>query len=432
MKSATDSEAAGAATPTASEPDKTNGEVNPPEFVTSMEDAGDGDKPNPEPPTAESARSTVPPAAQQVNGQGVEEVKTLPSDHGPRSPSEPSGVAQKEDAKPITNVVEQVPVDELSPHPLNEKIYGPSDLEGLVASVGDGGITSALTARWVDGKRQLIGGHRRREAAKLAGLTHVPVLMVEVKDERTGAQRLVQDNVGAREKTNEERIREYAILKPTEAAAAKTRQQAAGKQEGKNPAPPPADAAGKAGDIAAKKVGKSRPWAEDGLKVVAAIDELTAKGQPEKANGLRALLNKSTDGALKSAMAAGYLPKPEAKGSKPRTAKENPANAAAPPAGQSTAASNPPTEPKNPPPASLPPSSNPIRLPAAGAATGPQTTGNVKVVHSDALDKAYEIEEFLRTQSATTLTDKAKADWRNVAMGIIGRLKNLGLSFPNF
>jgi ParB family chromosome partitioning protein len=77
-----------------------------------------------------------------------------------------------------------LPVDAISPNPLQprQKI-APEELEELAASIREHGLIQPLVVSQVSDtepqRYQLIAGERRLEAAKLAGLTRVPVIVRE-------------------------------------------------------------------------------------------------------------------------------------------------------------------------------------------------------------------------------------------------------------
>jgi ParB family chromosome partitioning protein len=69
-----------------------------------------------------------------------------------------------------------VPVEEITPHPKNPRGEDLGDLEELAASIGAQGMLQRLVVRpKSDGHYPLVFGHRRLAAAKLAGLSKVPV-----------------------------------------------------------------------------------------------------------------------------------------------------------------------------------------------------------------------------------------------------------------
>ncbi len=111
-----------------------------------------------------------------VSKMAETEVVSLP-------PSKPSQISGPE--LPESHGFEHIPVDKLTPNKLQPRstIKGDS-LASLVESIRKTGILQPIVARVQDGRREIIAGERRWRAAKLAGLTHVPVIFREATDEQ--------------------------------------------------------------------------------------------------------------------------------------------------------------------------------------------------------------------------------------------------------
>ncbi len=74
----------------------------------------------------------------------------------------------------------QLPIDELQPNPLQPRgVITPESLVDLVDSVKEHGILEPLVVAKTPAGFQLIAGERRWRASKLAGFTHVPVIVRE-------------------------------------------------------------------------------------------------------------------------------------------------------------------------------------------------------------------------------------------------------------
>ena len=85
------------------------------------------------------------------------------------------------------NGVTLVLVDMVSPNPRQPRsMLNPEELEDLTASIRDHGVLQPLivTPGDMDGRYVLIAGERRLEAARLAGLTSVPVLVRQASDQQ--------------------------------------------------------------------------------------------------------------------------------------------------------------------------------------------------------------------------------------------------------
>lgn len=87
-----------------------------------------------------------------------------------------------------------LPVGEISPNPVQPRRgFDQSGLEELSESIREYGILNPLTVRLRGGRYELIAGERRLRAAKMAGLTEVPCLALEVNMEQSGLIALVEN-----------------------------------------------------------------------------------------------------------------------------------------------------------------------------------------------------------------------------------------------
>jgi ParB family transcriptional regulator, chromosome partitioning protein len=102
---------------------------------------------------------------------------------GPRLPAaEPVAAA---DLQPPSEELLQVPVDQIDPNPLQARtIFQTEKLQELSQSIKVNGVIQPLVVRKRGGRYQLVAGERRWRAAKLAGLTRVPVVVQELSDEQ--------------------------------------------------------------------------------------------------------------------------------------------------------------------------------------------------------------------------------------------------------
>jgi hypothetical protein len=90
------------------------------------------------------------------------------------------------------HVGEQVPLDQLHPHPRNYRSHPEDQLLHLVESIKVNGVYKNVVATR-DGT--LLAGHGVVEAARLAGLTSVPVIRLDLDPESAAALKiLVADN----------------------------------------------------------------------------------------------------------------------------------------------------------------------------------------------------------------------------------------------
>lgn len=71
--------------------------------------------------------------------------------------------------------------DVLHPNPNQpRKRFSPYGLEELAASIREHGVLQPLTVRKVDGSFELVSGERRLRAARMAGLSEVPCIVIDV------------------------------------------------------------------------------------------------------------------------------------------------------------------------------------------------------------------------------------------------------------
>ena len=163
--------------------------------------------------------------------------------------------------------LDSVRFDKLTAHPLSTKVYGdPVVTPELLKSIEDQGLLQPLLVRDNgNGASFTILGGRTRVAAwetlheqnKIKSIW-IPAKIFTVSD--LEAEKLVLESNFQREKTAEQKIREYKELKRIEAALAKEC------QRGKAPA------RGDARDLAAKRMGMGSQKFERGEKIVDAAD----------------------------------------------------------------------------------------------------------------------------------------------------------------
>ncbi|MBA2704625.1 MAG: DUF5131 family protein [Blastocatellia bacterium] len=82
-------------------------------------------------------------------------------------------------------------VDKLKPHPANQSIYGDKPNKALIDSVKANGVLNPLLITW---NNRIISGHRRYRAAEKVGLTKLPVVVFESRDEDLILAALIESN----------------------------------------------------------------------------------------------------------------------------------------------------------------------------------------------------------------------------------------------
>jgi ParB family chromosome partitioning protein len=106
----------------------------------------------------------------------------------------------------------EVAVDRLEPNPFQPRLkMDAGALKALAASIRESGMVQPILVRPHDGRYQIIAGERRWRAALELGLTHVPVAVREVPDERLLELALVE-NIQREELTPLEEAQAYVRL----------------------------------------------------------------------------------------------------------------------------------------------------------------------------------------------------------------------------
>lgn len=88
----------------------------------------------------------------------------------------------------------QVPVNEIDPNPNQpRRVFDGESLAALAESIKQYGVLSPISVRLHYGRYELIAGERRLRAARLAGLTRVPCLILDVDMEESGLLAMVEN-----------------------------------------------------------------------------------------------------------------------------------------------------------------------------------------------------------------------------------------------
>ena len=101
----------------------------------------------------------------------------------------PDGAAS---ASPLT--VEQMPIADLHPDPGNPRRIGEDELAALTRSIATFGVVDPVLARRAD--RHVIAGHQRLVAARRAGLTTVPVILLDLPAEDARLLNVALNQIG--------------------------------------------------------------------------------------------------------------------------------------------------------------------------------------------------------------------------------------------
>lgn len=194
----------------------------------------------------------------------------------------------------VRSYFEQVDPSTLRPCPRNKHVFGPTEDEltpEFLASIKEDGVLAPII---VNSKRMICDGHRRTAAAVKVGLKSVPCYVSDHEDidETLHAWDTLQKQVRVR--TKEQTARLFGQYKAEEAETAAT----AEKDEKANVSVlshgeteqndrPDTPIKRRSDDIAAERVGMSRPTAARALAVVKEIDKAEAEGNTGRAEDLR-------------------------------------------------------------------------------------------------------------------------------------------------
>ena len=73
------------------------------------------------------------------------------------------------------------------------KAFDPAELEALAESINLYGMIQPITVRSIDGMYQIVTGERRWRAARMAGLSEVPVIIITADDKKAAELALVEN-----------------------------------------------------------------------------------------------------------------------------------------------------------------------------------------------------------------------------------------------
>jgi protein gp37 len=197
---------------------------------------------------------------------------------------------------------------DLVPHPINNEIYKDSYDSDLYESIKAVGVQEPIV---ITSENVIISGHRRCNVCKALSIDIVNVIVRDDLIDELDIEEAVLTYNKSREKTTEQKAREFKKFVEIETERAANRKRLAGEQFGNHPPvfndvqtcasmdkeqhviheSQPGIDSGKSRDIAAKKVGWGGSHAEKAAKVVDVIDELKEDGNDELADELLDTLN---------------------------------------------------------------------------------------------------------------------------------------------
>lgn len=87
-----------------------------------------------------------------------------------------------------------IPEQEIMPNPTQpRRHFDRQELANLAQSIRANGILQPVTVRTIPGAYELIAGERRLRAARLAGLTHIPCILINADDRKTALFSLLEN-----------------------------------------------------------------------------------------------------------------------------------------------------------------------------------------------------------------------------------------------
>ena len=123
-----------------------------------------------------------PPETRKALGKGLSAL--IPQ--RPPAPVSPSAPAEPHEPTPDQRgTVREVPVTDIDPNPLQPRAqFDQGRIEELAESIRSNGIIQPLIVRHHGDRFQLVAGERRLRAARVAGLTQVPVVIQDFADDQ--------------------------------------------------------------------------------------------------------------------------------------------------------------------------------------------------------------------------------------------------------
>ena len=87
-----------------------------------------------------------------------------------------------------------VRINEVEPNTAQpRKAFDPAELEALAESINLYGVIQPITVRSIDGMYQIVTGERRWRAARMAGLSEIPVIITTADDKKAAELALVEN-----------------------------------------------------------------------------------------------------------------------------------------------------------------------------------------------------------------------------------------------
>ena len=95
-----------------------------------------------------------------------------------------------------STAIQQIPCDQLHPyHNHKFELYSGERLEDMVASIKENGVLSPIIVQPIEGGYEILIGHNRWNASKLAGLPTVPAIVKTDLTEEEAEMYVIESNV---------------------------------------------------------------------------------------------------------------------------------------------------------------------------------------------------------------------------------------------
>lgn len=315
------------------------------------------------------------------------------------------GVLNKQKTK--QDKIHQVATEKLKTSEFSRETYGEAFSPSLVASIAENGIQTPLLVNLKS--QEVISGNSRLAVAINLGHPTVPVIYIDEDDDLIIRERILDTN-RHRERTPEQKVREFTAYKEIESVKAKERQRT-NTNTGDAPVQNRTQADhGKARDKAALKVGMSGVQLERGEKVLDAVSKLM-EGKESEAKALLDKLNKkSIHSAYMAAIDLGCIDKPAAK-----VKSKNPAGSKKTPNKQSKAKSENLT-------LTQPP-------PTANESGSPSCDDEFPKIdsHKRAMNALDRVIVFVEALDPDSITDGMMKEWQETINSLSGALGKAGI-----
>lgn len=93
------------------------------------------------------------------------------------------------------NTIINIPIDKIAPNPYQpRKEFSGTSLEELAASIKEYGVLQPINVRKIGEEGyELVSGERRLRASKLAGMSHIPAVVIEVVEQDSAVIALIEN-----------------------------------------------------------------------------------------------------------------------------------------------------------------------------------------------------------------------------------------------